>query len=499
MKRRDFLGLANTAAIGFTIVPGNVMGKAFGYVSPSDKLNIAGIGIGGMGRNNLRNMSGENIVALCDVDWDYAGKTFNDYPKAKKFKDWRVMFDEFGKSIDAVMVATPDHTHAGITAHAITLGKHVYTQKPLTHSVYESRLLTKLAQKYRVATQMGNQGNSGDDIRRVSEWIWAGTIGDVKEVHAWTDRPIWPQGLKKPAEQMPVPETLDWDLFLGPAAYRPYHSTYTPWNWRGWWDFGTGALGDMGCHVLDPVFMALNLKYPTKVEASSTVLNTESAPHAEMVEYTFPARKNLADVAMPEVKVTWYDGGLLPNRPEGLPDGDILGKKIGGGLLFVGSKGTIMTTYYGMEPVLLPYSKMDDFKEPTPVIPRIPGGNKDIWDGAHERDWIRACKESPDNRKEPSANFQYSGPFNEMVVMGVLAVRLQDLKRPLLWDGENMQFTNISDADKINILSVNDFKVIDGDPRFDRKYEEFNAKQIANEWIKHTYREGWSLPEMPKI
>lgn len=409
------------------------------------------------------------------------------------------MFDEFGKSIDAVMVATPDHTHAGITAHAITLGKHVYTQKPLTHSVYESRLLTKLAQKYRVATQMGNQGNSGDDIRRVSEWIWAGTIGDVKEVHAWTDRPIWPQGLKKPAEQMPVPETLDWDLFLGPAAYRPYHSTYTPWNWRGWWDFGTGALGDMGCHVLDPVFMALNLKYPTKVEASSTVLNTESAPHAEMVEYTFPARKNLADVAMPEVKVTWYDGGLLPNRPEGLPDGDILGKKIGGGLLFVGSKGTIMTTYYGMEPVLLPYSKMDDFKEPTPVIPRIPGGNKDIWDGAHERDWIRACKESPDNRKEPSANFQYSGPFNEMVVMGVLAVRLQDLKRPLLWDGENMQFTNISDADKINILSVNDFKVIDGDPRFDRKYEEFNAKQIANEWIKHTYREGWSLPEMPKI
>lgn len=498
MERRNFVKLMNTSLVGFSIVPGNVMGKAFGHIAPSDKLNIAGIGIGGMGRNNLKNMSSENIVALCDVDWGYAGRTFNDYPKAKKFKDWREMFDKFGNSIDAVMIATPDHSHAGITAHAITLGKHVYTQKPLTHSVYESRLLTRLAAKYKVATQMGNQGNSGDDIRRVSEWIWAGTIGEVREVHAWTDRPIWPQGLKRPDEAMPVPETLDWDLFLGPAAFRPYHSTYTPWNWRGWWDFGTGALGDMGCHVLDPVFMALNLKYPSMVEASSTTINTESAPHAEIVEYTFPERKNLPDVAMPEVKVTWYDGGLLPKRPAGLPDGEILGKKIGGGLLFVGSKGTIMTSYYGMEPTLLPYSKMNDFKEPTPVISRIPGAEEGVWGGAHERDWIRACKESPESRTEASANFQYSGPFNEMVVMGVLAVRLQDLKRPLLWDGENMQFTNISDSDKINTLSVNDFKVIDGDPRFDRQYKEFNARQIADEWIKHTYREGWSLPDMPK-
>ncbi len=497
MKRRDFLGLANTAAIGITIVPSNVFGKAFGHVSPSDKLNIAGIGIGGMGRNNLRNMSSENIVALCDVDWDYAGRTFNDYPKAKKFKDWRVMFDEFGKSIDAVMVATPDHSHAAVTAHAIMLGKHVYTQKPLTHSVYESRLLTRLAEKYKVATQMGNQGNSGDDIRRVSEWIWAGTIGEIKEVHAWTDRPIWPQGLKKPIEQMAIPEKLDWDLFLGSAAFRPYHSTYTPWNWRGWWDFGTGALGDMGCHVLDPVFMALNLKYPTSVEASSTLINTESAPHASIVEYTFPARKNLPDVGMPEVKVTWYDGGMLPKRPAGLPDGAVLGKNSGGGLLFVGTKGSIMTSYYGMEPTLLPFSKMDDFKEPTPTIQRIPGSEEGPWKGAHERDWIRAAKESSETRKEASANFQYSGPFNEMVVMGVLAIRLQDLKRPLLWDGEKMEFTNISDTDTLKILSVNDFKVVDGDPRFDKKYEEFNAKQIAGEWIKHTYRNGWSLPEMP--
>jgi predicted dehydrogenase len=498
MKRRKFLGIANTTAIGFTIVPGNVLGKAFGHVAPSDKLNIAGIGIGGMGRTNLTNMSGENIVALCDVDWDYAGRTFNDYPKAKKFKDWRVMFDEFGKSIDAVMVATPDHSHAGITAYAITLGKHVYTQKPLTHSVYESRLLTKLAEKYKVATQMGNQGNSGIDIRRVSEWIKAGTNGEVTEVHAWTDRPIWPQGLKRPTEEMTIPQTLDWDLFLGSAKYRPYHSVYTPWNWRGWWDFGTGALGDMACHVLDPVFMALNLKYPTKVEASSTLINTESAPHASIVEYTFPARKNLPDLGMPEVKVTWYDGGMLPRRPAGLPEGAVLGKNSGGGLLFVGTKGTIMTSYYGMEPTLLPFSKMDDFKEPTPTIPRIPGSEEGPWKGAHERDWIRAAKESAENRKEASANFQYSGPFNEMVVLGVLAVRLQDLKRTLLWDGENMRFTNISDSDKIKIVTVDEFVVKDGDPRFNRQYAEFNANQIAEEWIKHNYREGWSLPEMPK-
>lgn len=485
------------AAAGLSIVPGSVLGKSHGHIAPSDKLNIAGVGIGGMGRNNLREMNSENIVALCDVDWNYAGKTFKDYPNAKKFKDWRELLDKMNNSIDAVVIATPDHSHAGITAHAMTLGKHVYTQKPLTHSVYESRLLTKLAEKYKVATQMGNQGNSGDDIRRVCEWIWSGAIGEISEVHAWTDRPIWPQGLQRPAESMKVPGTLDWDLFLGPATYRPYHSAYTPWNWRGWWDYGTGALGDMACHVLDPVFWALNLKYPSKVEASSTLINTESAPHAEIVEYTFPARKNMPDVGMPEVKVTWYDGGLLPSRPIELPDGEILGKDLGGGLLFVGTKGKIMTSYYGMQPTLLPYSKMDDFKEPEPTIPRIPGSDKGPWAGAHERDWIRACKEPAGSRKEASASFQYSGPFNEMVVMGVLAVRLQDLKRTLLWDGENMRFTNISDSDKIKVVTVDKFEVINGDPKFNRQHSEFNALEMSNELIKHTYRGGWSLPDMP--
>ncbi|MGV8095920.1 MAG: Gfo/Idh/MocA family protein [Mangrovibacterium sp.] len=497
MKRRDFLNAAGMAAAGITIVPGQVMGKKFGYVAPSDKLNIAGVGVGGMGRNNLKAMAAENIVALCDVDWEYASKTFQDYPNAKRYNDWRVMLDEMGKSIDAVVVATPDHTHAIVTAHAITLGKHVYTQKPLTHSVYESRLLTRLARKYRVATQMGNQGNSYTDIRRVCEWIWSGAIGEVTEVHAWTDRPIWPQGLQRPTEKMKIPKTLDWELFLGPAAYRPYHSAYTPWNWRGWWDFGTGALGDMACHVLDPVFWALKLKYPSKVEATSTLLNTESAPHAEIIEYTFPARENLPLVGMPEVKVRWYDGGFLPNRPAGLPDGEVLGKDSGGGLLFVGTKGTLMTSYYGMQPTLLPYSLMENFKEPKPVLPRIPGSETGPWSGAHERDWIRACKESPENRTETSANFEYSGPFNEMVVMGVLAVRLQGLKRVLHWDGENMQFANISDTDKIKVVTVDKFEVVNGDPRFNRQYAELNAKEIASEWINHTYRQGWTLPDMP--
>ncbi len=498
MKRRDFISTAAATFAGITIIPSHVLGSRLGYVAPSDKLNIAGIGVGGMGRTNLKNMATENIVALCDVDWNYAAKTFNDFPNAKRYYDWRKMFDEMGNSIDAVMISTPDHTHAGPAAHAMTLGKHVFLQKPLTHSVYESRLMTKLAQKYKVATQMGNQGNSADDIRKTCEWIWSGEIGEVKEVHAWTDRPIWPQGLQRPKDTMRPPKNLNWDLFLGPAPQRPYHSIYTPWNWRGWWDFGTGALGDMACHILDPVFWALKLQYPTHVEASSTLLNTESPPHAEMVEYTFPARENLPKVAMPEVKVKWYDGGFLPPRPEGLPEGDMLGRDENGGVLFIGTKGTLMTGAYSLNPTLLPYSRMKETKQPEPVIPRIPGGDKGIWNNnTHEQDWVRACKESAENRKEASSHFGYAGPFNEMVVMGVLAVRLQDLKRVLEWDGENMRFTNISDSDKLKVVTVDEFEVVNGDPKFNRQHVEFNAKDIAAEWVKHTYREGWTLPEMP--
>ncbi len=496
-SRREFI--KNTSLLtGFTIVSNTVLGKKFGHIAPSDKLNIAGIGVGGMGRRNLSNMKTENIVALCDVDWKYAQKTFDDYPKAKRFKDWRQMFDQIGKEIDAVMVATPDHSHAGVTAHAITLGKHCYTQKPLTHSVYESRLLTKLARQYGVATQMGNQGNSFDWCREIAEWIQSDAIGEVYEVHCWTDRPIWPQGLMKPKQAMPVPDTLDWDLFIGSAEKRPYNSVYTPWNWRGWWDFGTGALGDMACHIMDPVYWALGLKYPTKVNGSSTLSNLYSPPHAEMVKYTFPARAKMGKVNMPEVNVYWYDGGLRPERPSELKDGVMMGDE-NGGIIFVGKKGKIMTGCYGMNPTLLPVENMAHFQKPKPWIPRIPGGNGDIWStNAHEQDWIRAAKESKSNRKEASSNFSFSGPFNEMVVMGVLAVRLQGLNRDLLWDGENMKFTNINANDELRIVSVDEFEVVDGDPRFIRDYVKLNAKESAEEWIKHTYRNGFTLPPMPK-
>lgn len=495
--RRDFIKKA-TVLGGITIVQSHVLGKALGHVAPSDKLNIAGIGVGGMGRRNLANMKSENIVALCDVDWNYASKTFNDYPSAKQFKDWRTMFDTMGNSIDAIMVATPDHTHAGVTAHAITLGKHCYTQKPLTHSVYESRLLTNLAKEYKAATQMGNQGNSFDWCRDITEWIHSGVIGDVYEVHCWTDRPIWPQGLMKPNGTPAVPKDLDWNLFLGPAEYRPYHSDYTPWNWRGFWDFGTGALGDMACHIMDPIYWALDLKYPINVSGSSTLSNLYSPPHAEMVEYTFPARPKKGKVNMPVVKVKWYDGGLLPERPAELADGEMMGDS-NGGIIFIGTKGKIMSGCYGMNATLLPKDKMKDFKKPTAWIPRIEGGNKDIWSSnAHEQDWIRACKESATNRKEATSNFGFSGPFNEMVVMGVLAVRLQGLNRVLDWDGKNMQFTNIGSSDKISVVSVDEFSVTDGNPRFNRQHVQLNALDAANEWINHRYHNGFSLPPMPK-
>lgn len=501
MKRRNFISSAVAVTAGISVIPSQVLGKKFGHAAPSDKLNIAGIGVGGMGRRNLSNMKSENIVALCDVDWRYADKTFKDYPNAKRFKDWRVMFDEMGKSIDAIMVATPDHSHAGVTAHAITMGKHCYTQKPLTHSVYESRLLTKLARQYKVATQMGNQGNSFDWCRQIAEWVESGVIGDVYEVHCWTDRPIWPQGLAEPKGGVSRSQTLDWDLWIGPAKKRSYDPAYTPWNWRGFWDFGTGALGDMACHIMDPLYWALDLKYPSGVSASSTLANLYSPPQAQIVRYTFPARPSKGKVNMPAVKVYWYDGGLLPDRPEELKDGDMMGDS-NGGIIFTGTKGKIMTGCYGMNPTLLPKSEMAHFEQPKPTIPRIPGGNGDIWStSAHEQDWIRACKEPADSRVESSSNFQFSGPFNEMVVMGVLAVRLsglQGLHRELEWDGEKMEFTNISPNDKIRIVTADHYAVVDGDPRFDRRFADFNALDMSKEWIRHTYENGFKLPDMPE-
>ena len=319
ISRRNFLKTGAAAALGLAVVPSTVLGKKFGYTAPSDKLNILGVGIGGRGAADLQEMESQNIIGLCDVDWKYADHVFKRYPAAKKYNDYRRMYDELLKSADAVMVATADHTHAIIAAEAMTAGKHVYVEKPLTHSVYESRLLTKLAAKHKIATQMGNQGASGEGVRKVCEWIWNGEIGEVTRVETFTDRPIWPQGLARPEGDMRVPKTMNWEAFIGPAAFRPYNAAYTPWNFRGWWDFGTGALGDMACHILHPVFKALKLGYPTKVEGSSTLLLSDSAPSAQRVKLTFPARDNMPKVGMPEVEVPVIRQQLLRRATLFLP------------------------------------------------------------------------------------------------------------------------------------------------------------------------------------
>lgn len=485
LSRRKFIGTTAASVAGATILPSNVI-AGLGHKPPSDKLNIAGIGVGGKGYTNLRFMETENIVALCDVDWDYAGKnSFKRWYKAKQYKDFREMFDK-QKDIDAVMIATPDHTHALPALMAMREGMHAFVQKPLTHSVYESRVLAETAQRYGVATQMGNQGNSGEGIRQICEWIWSGAIGEVTHVDTWTNRPIWPQGLTKPEKGKRIPKTLDWDLFVGPAKYREYHPTYHPWNWRGWWDFGTGALGDMGCHIIDPVFKALKLKYPSTVQGSSTPFNNESAPNAEFVKYEFPQRDNLPKVAMPPVTVNWYDGGFMPPRPDELKDGEQMGDN-GGGCVFYGTKGKIMCGTYAANPTLLPTQEMEDFEHPQKLIRRI----SKAMEGGHEQDWIRACKENKESRLEASSNFAYSGPLNEMIVMGVLAVRLQSLNRKLQWDGPNMRFKNISPSDAIRVLSEDKFEVLDGDPKFKKEYATLPALQMAEEWIRHNYRKGW--------
>jgi predicted dehydrogenase len=488
MSRRSFLQKSGTAALGLTIIPNVVMGKSFsGVTAPSDKLNIAGIGIGGRGAEVLRGLETENIVALCDIDWKYAKGTFDKYPDAKRYWDYRKLFDEMGKSIDAVVVATADHTHAIIASEAITMNKHVYCEKPLTHTVYESRLLTKLAAKHKVATQMGNQGASGDGVNLSNEWIWNGEIGEVLKVEAATNRPIWPQGLNTPEKVDKIPSTLNWDLFSGPAAVRPYNAIYHPWNWRGWWPYGTGALGDMACHILHPVFTGLKLGYPTKAEASSTLLLNECAPQAQHVKLTFPARENLPKVGLPEVVVHWYDGGMMPDRPAGFPVGKELMGSGGGLVIFHGTKDTLITNCYGANPWLLSGRKPD-----------VPKTERRVERNNHQQDFVRAAKESAANRVLTKSDFSMAGPFNEMVVMGVLAVRLQALNKELLWDGPNMKFTNIGADENIRTVIKDGFTIKDGHPDFKKTYTDpVNAQAFAAELINHTYRDGWSLPAMP--
>ena len=489
MNRRTFLATTTTAAAAITVIPSHAMGSVLGRRAPSDKLNIAVVGPGGRAGSILNHVgqAGENVVALCDVDWQKAAPQFERFPDAKKYQDWRKMFDEMRNTIDAVVIGTADHSHCIVAAQAITFGKHVYVEKPLTHSVYESRLLTKLAARYKVATQMGNQGASDAGVRQICDWIADGQIGEVTKVECATNRPVWPQGLNPPTEGHWVPDTLNWDVFIGPAKMIPYNEIYHPWNWRGWWAFGTGALGDMACHIMHPVFKALRLGYPTKVQGSSSLLLVDCAPVSQRVKMTFPARAQFDNkkVKYPEVEVIWTDGGILMDYPKGWPEGKVLDRGLEGPVIFHGTKDKLICGCYGREPWLLsgrtPVSPKTQREVPVPENTRV---------GAHTGDWIRACKENPETRTETASHFAEAGPFNEMVIMGVLAVRLQGLGKELLWNGPDMQFTNIGDNEEIR-WTISEIG------RTRTRSEPLNAKATAQELIRHTYREGWSLPAMP--
>jgi predicted dehydrogenase len=442
ISRRGFMGAA-AATAAFTIVPRHVLGGR-GRTAPSDKLNIAAVGSGGRGGDNIRALSSQNIVALCDVDWRHARGTFRRYPKATKYKDFRRMLDIEDNNVDAVIVAAPDHIHAPASMAAIKRGKHVYCEKPLTHSVYEARVVAKAAREVGVATQMGNGGQASEGTRLMSEYVWGGAIGPVREVHVWTDRPLrgldevyWPQGVGRPEDTPKPPETLDWDLWLGPAPERPYHPAYTPFKWRGWWDFGTGALGDIGCHSIDPVWRALKLKAPLTVEAACTLVNNETFPVASRVTYQFGARGD-----MPPVKLHWYDGGMRPPRPDELDEGQQFGDN---GTLFEGDKGKMLGH------MVIPESRRKEFGRPPKVLERSPG---------HYQEWINACK----GGKPAGSNFDHAGPLAEAVLLGNVALRAS-LKKKLTrtrlhWDSENFKITNMPEA---------------------------------NQYLQRDYREGWTL------
>jgi predicted dehydrogenase len=417
--------------------------RAARRVSANEKLNIAGIGVGGMGGGDVHAMAGENIVALCDVDWKQAGGTFKDFPNAGQYKDFRRMLDKEHGNIDAVTVSTPDHVHAFAAMAAIELGKHVRVQKPLTHTVEEARKLAQAARKYKVVTQMGNQGHAEAGVREACEMLWSGVIGQVREVHAWTDRPaeFWPTNVDRPEGSDPIPDTLDWDLWLGPSPARPYvaihpklgKACYCPNVWRGWWDFGCGALGDMGCHILDPANWALHLGAPTSVEAVEVNnRNKETAPRTSIVRYVFPERKDPKGNTLPAVTLSWYEGGLKPTPP---PESGLTKDALGGnGSLFVGEKGYMTIGCYGDNPTLLPEAKWKDYKKPDPHIPRVDGGSY--------AEWIRACK----GGEKPGSNFDYAGPFTEWVLLGNLAVRASGIVR---WDAAKMKVVNSPEADAL--------------------------------------------------
>ena len=450
-SRRSFIKNTSLATAGFFIVPRHVLGR--GFIAPSDKLNIAGIGVGGKGESDLEEFAKSpnvNIVALCDVDDRQAVKSRARFPKAKYYKDFREMLAKERKNIDAVSVSTPDHTHAAAALMAMRMGKHVYVQKPLTHDIYEARILTQAAKKYKVVTQMGNQGASNEGVRKMQEWYNAGLIGDATDIYCWTNRPIWPQGFGKPVSKDQVPPELDWKLWLGPNEWEEYHKEFVPFNWRGYHSFGTGALGDMGCHIIDPAFKTVALGYPSEVECSVVNLyeqmwnasyHPESFPAASTLKLKFPGRGGKPDVAL-----RWMDGGIMPERPEELGPDDAMGDW-GGGAIIVGTKGKLMCSSYGDNPLLLPLSRNKEINVKE-TIARVPEG--------HYVQWVNACMAGY-GKKELSSSFDYAGPLTETILMGNLALQAWNIKdvkgaftgrKKLMWDAKNMKITNYDEANK---------------------------------------------------
>jgi predicted dehydrogenase len=463
-SRREFLRNSSLAAAGFFIVPRHVLGR--GFVAPSDKLSIAGIGAGGKGESDLFEFSkspNANIAFICDVDVRQIGNSLKRFPKAKRYRDFREMFDKEHQNIDAVSVSIPDNVHAVAAISAMQLGKHVYVQKPMTHDIFEARMLTEGAKRYKVVTQMGNQGASGDGVRQMQEWYNAGIIGDALSIHVWTNRPVWPQGFGRPKGTDEVPKELDWDLWLGPAQTEDYHKEYVPFNWRGFWAFGTGALGDMGCHLIDPAFKTVGLGYPTEVECSvGNVMERmwnpsyypESCPISSSIKLKFPGKSG-----KPDVKLYWMDGGLAPERPDELGPDEAMGGG-DGGVIIEGTKGKMMCGTYGANPVLLPTSRTKEVNVPK-TLARVPEG--------HYVQWINACLAGY-GKKEVSSPFEYAGPLTETILMGNLALRSWNIRnangrgfsgrKKLLWDAVNMKITNFDDA---------------------------------NQYVKREYRKGWEV------
>ncbi len=469
-NRRDFLKTGALAASAFMIVPRHVLGGN-GFIAPSDKLIIAGIGVGGKGQSDLAShyKSGNAEIAfLCDVDDRRSAQTRKTFPKAKYYKDYREMMDKESKNFDAVSVASPDHNHAVQAMAAMQLGKHVYVQKPLTHDIYEARMLTEAAVKYKLVTQMGNQGASGDGIRQMMDWYKAGVIGDVTEVYCWTDRPVWPQGIPWSTTKAQIPAELDWDLWLGTAPKKDFVEKLVPFNWRGWWDYGTGALGDMACHLMMAPFQVMELQYPTEAECSVGSVYVDEFKRGYFPESCPPSSHTTLNykgkAGKPDVKMHWMDGGIQPERPQELGASDVFGDG-GNGVLMIGTKGKMTCGTYARDPKLLMPNGENKVKVPE-TIARVKGGE----DG-HYAQWVNAAIAGYNSKeaKALSSPFSIAGPMTEAVLMGNLAIRSFDIKEgnkfpgryiKLLWDGPNMKITN-----------------------FDQ----------ANQFVKRQYREGYSL------